>query len=157
MGDEMGRKIPIEQRLAERTVRDGDCIIWTGCKDKDGYGLVVFGHRKTFRLTRVLWKLSHGPIPPKHFVCHTCDRPSCVNIEHFFLGTAGDNTRDMIRKGRAKNLRGNNHPLVKVPDEVIPEIKRLRSEGWKLNQLAEKYGTTFGNISWICRGGRKCA
>lgn len=151
----MGRKIPIEQRLAERTVRDGDCIIWTGCKDKDGYGLVVFGHRKMFRLTRVLWNMTHGPIPAKHFVCHSCDRPSCVNVKHFFLGTAGDNTRDMIRKDR--HLQGNSHPCTKVPDELVPEMRRLRSEGWSLNDLAAKYNTTFQNVSKICRGESRCA
>lgn len=153
----MGRKIPIEKRLAERTVRDGDCILWTGCKDKDGYGLVVFGHHKTFRLTRFLWERSKGPIPPKHFVCHTCDTPSCINLDHFFLGTAGDNTRDMIRKGRNRNLRGDAHPSTKIPDKEISVILALRAQGWTLNALAEKYGVAFTNISKICRGESRCA
>lgn len=153
----MGRKIPIEQRLAERTIRDGECIIWTGCKDKDGYGLVVFGHGKMFRLTRVLWKLAHGPIPPKMFVCHTCDRPSCVNVKHFFLGTAGDNTRDMIRKGRNRNPRGERHSSAKLPDRAIPEIIALRKQGLTLDAIAKKYGVAFTHISKICRGESRCA
>src|SRR5262245_30404599 len=32
--------------------------------------------------------------------CHTCDNRPCVNPDHLFEGTKGDNARDSIKKGR---------------------------------------------------------
>lgn len=55
------------------------------------------------------WFLSFGEIPEGCFVCHKCDNPSCVNPDHLFIGTAKDNTQDMIAKNR-QNFCGGVRP-----------------------------------------------
>lgn len=49
------------------------------------------------------WEQANGPISVGLFVCHRCDNPSCINIEHLFLGTARRNSADMVNKGRGRN------------------------------------------------------
>jgi len=42
----------------------------------------------------------HGD-PGPLVVMHACDNRSCINPDHLSVGTARDNVRDMIAKGRA--------------------------------------------------------
>jgi len=81
------------------------CRLWTGCT-LDGYPLITIDG-KTRRVGRVLWELVRGSIPDGLYVLHRCDEPLCTNIGesgddgHLWLGTAADNSADMIAKGRA--------------------------------------------------------
>ncbi len=58
---------------------------------------------------RYVWQLAHGPIQDrptiqrphgKLWVLHRCDNPPCCNPRHLFLGTARDNYRDLVERGR---------------------------------------------------------
>ena len=90
----------IKERIYERTVRDGDCMLWTGSHLHNGYGLFWdVGLQKSVLVHRKVWELEFGEIPSGLFVCHTCDIKDCINIDHLFLGTAADNWHDLLSKG----------------------------------------------------------
>ena len=77
------------------------CFLWIGSVDGGGYGTFWDGRGRA-KAHRYAWGQKHGPIPEGMHVCHKCDNPPCVNPLHLFLGTAKDNARDKIRKGREK-------------------------------------------------------
>ena len=84
-----------------RTRQEGDCLIWTGHRNGDGYGGFSVDGRSV-RAHRHAWERVNGPIPDGLIVRHKCDNPPCVRIEHLELGTVQDNTDDMIARGRAR-------------------------------------------------------
>ena len=84
------------------------CWLWLGATSV-GYGTFTI-HTQPTRLVgsthRFSWEIANGLIPNGLFVLHRCDVRHCVNPNHLFLGTAGDNARDMARKGRHWRQRG---------------------------------------------------
>lgn len=99
----------MRSRLSKRQAkRDTGCIEYTG--QRGVYGHIEY-RRKTYLTHRVSWILERGPIPDGMLVCHKCDNPLCINIEHLFLGTYKDNTQDMLKKGRGNwdHMRGDKH------------------------------------------------
>lgn len=94
-------------RFWSKVDRFGDCWLWTGGKNSQGYGSVYLpmpnhGPRRVMQAHRVSFLIAHGPFDIRLMVCHACDNPSCVNPAHLFLGDARDNAMDMSRKGRAR-------------------------------------------------------
>ena len=94
------RSLPIEQRLAHFSRPDGDCIVWTGSVDRDGYGHTRFRGTRRRRTHRIAWELARGPIPAGKVVRHRCDNPPCINVDHLEIGTQADNIADAFARGR---------------------------------------------------------
>ena len=83
----------------------GECWPWRGATNSDGYGRHKIAG-VTLNAHRVAWDITYPdqPLPDGVLACHRCDNPPCCNPTHLFPGTPADNTRDMIRKGRAKGI-----------------------------------------------------
>jgi len=93
---------PLHERIWKKVRLTPSCWEWTGGNFSWGYGAITFDGRHT-TAHRVFWTIANGPIPKGLFVLHKCDNPSCVRIDHLFLGTHTDNVRDCLRKGRYRN------------------------------------------------------
>jgi len=101
--------------------QENGCIEWIGTKGFFGYGRMYFNGKED-KAHRVSYVLNNGEIPKGLFVCHKCDNPSCVNPEHLFLGTALDNNRDRILKGRSVHLSGEDVPTSKLTENQVKDI-----------------------------------
>lgn len=91
-------------RFWQRVDKSGDCWLWMGARDRDGYGQFSIGPKQS-KAHRFAYEIEYGPLPAGRLVCHTCDNPPCVRYHHLFLGTNEDNLKDMARKGRSTRGR----------------------------------------------------
>lgn len=141
------REIALDMRakiLSRVDVDPSGCWIWTGAKDSRGYGRInklgvgqVFAHRACY-------EVFVGSIPDGMCVCHRCDRPSCVNPSHLFVGTVRDNVRDMIAKGRSRAFgcvvqKGESHPRAKLSADAVREIRRRCASGERQRDVAAAF------------------
>ena len=89
------------KRFLSKIRKSKNCWIWKCYKNKHGYGVFRLSTvRKQVFAHRYSYTLNYGEFDKKLFVCHRCDNPSCVRPDHLFLGTALDNNRDSLLKGR---------------------------------------------------------
>jgi len=146
----MGFKIFDDAFWAQVTLNEGDgCWIWEGRKyntqgkrDQGGYGHITrrLVHKSPIPTHKYAWYLYYGYYPSRwEFVCHKCDTPSCVRIDHLFLGTTQENTADRQAKGRG--IKGETHPGAKLTEKDVREIRDLYAHtSYSARALAKLYG-----------------
>jgi len=83
------------------------------------------------------------------YVCHSCDTPECVNVNHLFLGTHRDNDNDRHAKGR--DARGSRHGMAKLSEADIATIRLRRGAGETPRSIAESYGVHLSLIYLIAK------
>lgn len=134
--------------------KTSDCIDWSGRLNYRGYGLLgaVFAGKQG-RVTyahRIAWVLEHKEIPEGAMVLHRCDNPRCVNVDHLFLGSAKDNTADMVTKGRHPWRQGTRWQKLNAIDGE--RICDLRAAGCTQQQIADWFGVSRPLISMVLAG-----
>lgn len=146
---------PLSERFwrhVDKSSSETGCWLWTGCKDKCGYGKVGIGRRNS-RCHRVSWELHYGKIPDGLQVLHRCDVPACVNPEHLFLGTPADNSSDKIAKGRDRT-KGSMNGTAKLSENLAVKIfNAVMSKEMTQAQAAKKYSLSDSCI-WNLVNGR---
>jgi len=85
------------QDFIDRLERRGDCLDYVGPRNNKGYG--TFGRKRLSH--RYSYSTFVGEIPEGMMVLHSCDNPRCVLPAHLRVGTAWENTRDMMKRGRS--------------------------------------------------------
>lgn len=104
----------MSEKLKKYQIDEDGCHIWTGAKDRDGYGRMrgTVDNIPWFRFAhRASYEHYIGPIPtpeedPEHCqVLHHCDKPACIKKECFYLDDPDKNMKDRERRGRGVRPR----------------------------------------------------
>ena len=132
------------------------CWIWSKCLSSTGYAVLQSGgfrgyaHRFSYQHLK-----SKGEDMGKFHVCHKCDVPSCVNPDHLFLGTASDNMRDCMSKGRHASQRpatnyakGEDIKISKLNPDSVKMIRFLKG-AFGQAKIAKAFGVTRNSVREI--------
>lgn len=136
----MGVKIlePLVQahRLIANARRDGDCLLPALVPNAKGYCYITRGRGVRLRAHRFIYETLVGEIPEGMLVRHTCDNRVCINPDHLIIGTAADNSQDMVSRNRqARNFGGK-----ALAQDAYIQCVSLRNEGFTLAEIATIQG-----------------
>jgi len=123
-------------------IRKSGCWEWTGCRSRQGYGVIRFG-KLLMTCHRVMATITFGVLTPKTLVIHSCDNKICVNPHHLRLGTHADNLQDAARK----NLMPH-----KISNANVIKLRQLHSQGVKQVELSKMFSICQSNVSSIVKG-----
>ncbi len=143
-------KITIEDFLSN-TTRVGNCLLWKGSCDKDGYPKhTAYGRdngkprgQHTVRVNIRVLELKLG-----RSLCdgmqsnHTCDHSSCINPDHLYEGTQKQNRADCVRRGRTNSSgpKGEAAFTAKLKEEDIPVVLKMAQQGTSARGIARHFG-----------------
>lgn len=134
----------LQAKFINKSVKDKQtgCIVWMGAKT-NGYAVINF-QGLNHRVHRLVAQAKFGELGKK-VVCHKCDRPSCINPSHLFLGTQKENIQDCISKGRWADRSGEiNH--AKLQPSSVREIRLRYENGEKRTALAKEFAVGLSTV-----------
>lgn len=129
---------------------EGPCWEWNGstfapvANAISGYGRFVL-NGVSYKAHRVSYEAHKGVIPEGHVVRHKCDNPVCVRPGHLETGTAADNSKDMLERGR-----GNKH--VKISEQEVVDICSAVAQGESVKTVAARYGVSASLVGRLAIG-----
>jgi len=128
------------------------CWTWNASCNTKGYGMFKCTDRKIRLAHRVAWELVNGAINDGLFVLHHCDNPSCVRLDHLFLGTNQDNMIDMMQK-RRQTYKLTREQVENIRSRCVVVQGRIRHRfiGTSVRSLSSEFGVSRPTIERILR------
>ena len=105
--------------ISERIDATGDCWLWSGTHNSDGYGSTRLGHRgcgaRSMAAHRAIYQLLVGSVPADMHLDHLCRNKNCVNPDHLEVVTRRENIlrgySPQAMNARQTHCRRAGHPL----------------------------------------------
>lgn len=121
----------LAQILTRYMVSQTGCWEWTGARNQHGYGIVglmLDGKINTMPAHRLQWMHLKGRPADGYDICHHCDNRCCINPDHLFEGTPGDNIRDCVAKGRHDSQAGSRTFWERYRRNEVPYLGKYHRE-----------------------------
>ena len=147
------RAQPLAERIRRHVVIDAPsgCWLWTGRKDRTGYGRMNVAGRSE-AAHRVSYRTFRGPIPPGLVLDHVCRTRACVNPDHLDPVSRSENMRRAAEHGA---WAGTHTSRRRTPAEVLEIVAALEA-GETRTALARRLGLSYSMIADIDRGQSWC-
>ena len=84
--------LDVVTRIRRRLIPDGECMVFLGCRNRDGYGTVRY-QGKVSKAHRVWWMVHGREIPDGLTIDHLCRNRACVRLDHLEVVSLGENIR----------------------------------------------------------------
>ena len=155
-------------RFWKRVVK-GDCWLWSGATNQDGYGNLTRGN-EPMRAHRYAWELATGEtLSSRDTICHTCDVPNCVRNDdvgeyrlghrvyprrgHLYKATQVVNVEDRQTKNRGRWARGDDHGSHRHPESLRRGERHANSKlsDRDVQIIKASYTGKYGEVSAIAR------
>ena len=133
------RKSPVEYVEEDRGY-ETPCWIWQRYLQPDGYGRCVVkteDGKKSMGAHAMMWERVNGPVPEGKELDHLCRVRPCIRPDHIEPVTKKENQH--------------RSPFRKLNPQLVAEMRTLRTEGWTLVRLAERFHVSVPVVSKVCR------
>ena len=96
----------VKERFFAKVDRSGDCWLWKGAANKNGYGFFRYKGKSDYA-HRVAYLIYHVTIPDGFFIVQNCPNKLCVRKEHLETRSVSEHARRavMARHRRAKESK----------------------------------------------------
>jgi len=118
------------------------CWPWSGAKNRWGYPQVCIRKKQTNASRHVLSEKIGRDLVAGEQALHSCDNPGCLNPAHLRVGSAADNMRDKVDRGRQTRVRGEQHGHARLTATSVGLIRRRRANGEPLAAIAQAFGVS---------------
>lgn len=130
-------------KVLSRCIQDGDCLVWQGALNTDGYPRAGIAGNFNIKLHR--WVCEHFHNIDGLVVRHTCDNRMCLNPSHLIPGTVADNVKDMDDRNRRYRV---------VTEDVARDIIHFIKSGYRNKEISELLNIDARRVSEIRTGKR---
>jgi hypothetical protein len=145
----------VEERFFEKIRKTDGCWWWKAGRTGGGYGVFYPTYNRQVGAHRFSWMLHNKQnIPEGLEILHSCDNRPCVNPLHLRLGTAADNRKDMLERGRDNPVKGEAIPNSKLTSVDVIELRRRYKSGERISDLTIGHpyigrGTIYNAIAGV--------
>jgi hypothetical protein len=125
------------ERFWSHVDKSGECWLWTGAKNKGGYGYFRLDGKQRYAHI-VIYEAEVGPIPEglelDHVKARGCTSPSCVRVAHLEPVTRRENlmrSTSFVADNATKTHCPENHPYDMVDSAGRRCCRTCRRRQWR--------------------------
>ena len=94
--EEVNKRFDRKWRFKTERLPGSTCILWTGSRQKDGFGRVII-HGVKFNVSRLVLMMVLGrTLKENEAVVYTCGNQSCISPRHLRLGKTSDGRKKAL-------------------------------------------------------------